>query len=113
MKRKFDVCCMQEVKWKGQGACFVGTLGRRYKLWWSGNDTGFGGVGFLVKEEICGNMVEVRRKSDRVMAIVLSLGRKVMQIIRAYGPQSRRPDSKKKYFYDERRVSGTSEVLVK
>ena len=56
----------------------MGTLGQMYKLWWSGNDAGFGGVGILVKEEISGNVVEVRRKSDRVMAIVLTLGREVM-----------------------------------
>ena len=43
-KRTVDVCCMQEVRWKGQGAWFVGTLGQRYKLWWSENDAGFGGM---------------------------------------------------------------------
>ena len=43
-KRRVDVCCMQEVRWKDQGACFVGTLGRRYKLWWSGNDAESGGI---------------------------------------------------------------------
>ena len=48
----------------------------------------FGGVGILVKEEISGNIVEVKRKSDRVMA---TLGREVMRIICAYLPQSRRP----------------------
>ena len=37
-KRTVNVCCMQEVRWKGQGARFVSTSGRRYKLWWSGND---------------------------------------------------------------------------
>ena len=26
-KRKVDVCSIQEVRWKGQGACFVGTSG--------------------------------------------------------------------------------------
>ena len=50
-KRRVDVCCTQEVRWKGQGARFVGNSGRRYKLWWSVNDAGFGGVGILVKEE--------------------------------------------------------------
>ena len=69
-KRRVDVCSMQEVRWKGQGARFVGTLERRHKLRWSGNDAGFGEVGILVKEEISRNVVEVRRKSDRVMAIV-------------------------------------------
>ena len=77
----------------------MGTLGRRYKLWWSGNDAGFGGVGILVKEEISGNVVEVRRKSDRV--IVLTLGRDVMRVICAYGPQSGRTDAEKVHFYDE------------
>ena len=31
-----------------------------------------------MKEEISGNAVEVRRKSDRVMAIVLTLDREAM-----------------------------------
>ena len=115
-KRKVDVCCIQEARWKGQGARFVGTLGRRYKLWWSGNDVGFGGVGILVKEEISGNVEEVRRKSDRVMAIVLTLGREVMRVICAYGPQSGRPDAEKVHFYDEMGsewdLGSSSEIIV-
>ena len=115
-KRKGDLCCIQEVRWKGQGARFVGTLGRRYKLWWSGNDAGFGGVGVLVKEEISGNVVEVRRKSDRVMAIVLTLGKEVMRVICAYGPQRGRPDAEKVHFYDEMGsewdLGSSSEIIV-
>ena len=94
------MCCIQEVRWKGQGARFVGS-GRRYKLWWSGNDAGFGGARILMKEEISGNVVEVRRKSDRAMAVVLTLGREIMQIICAYGPQSGRPEAEKVRFDDE------------
>ena len=48
-KKTVHVCYIKEVRWKGQGARFVGTSGRRYKLWWSGNDAGSGGVGILVK----------------------------------------------------------------
>ena len=55
----------------------------------------------MVNKEISGNIVEVRRKSDRVMAIVLTLGREVMHVICAYGPQSGRPDAEKVYFYGE------------
>ena len=54
-----DVCCLQEVRWRGQGAQFMGVKGRRYKLWWSGNSDGTGGVGVLVKEELCEKVVEV------------------------------------------------------
>ena len=85
---------------KRQKSSFCGYFGTRYKLWWLGNDAGSGGVGILVKEEISGN-VEVRRKSDRVMAIVLTLGREVIQMICANRPQSRRPDTEKVRFYDE------------
>ena len=55
----------------------------------------------MVEEEICGNVVEVRRKSDRIMAIVLTLGREVMRVICAYGPQSGRLDAEKVCFYDK------------
>ena len=59
--------------------------------------------------------MEVRRKSDRVMAIVLTLGREVMRIICAYGPQSGRPDTEKVRFYDEmaseRDLGSSSEII--
>ena len=54
-----------------------------------------------MKEEISGNVVEVRRKCERVMAIVLILAREVMRIVYAYEPQSRRPDTEKVRIYDE------------
>ena len=66
-----------------------------------------------MKEEISGNVVEVKRKSDRVMAIVLTLGREVMRIICAYGPQSEDQMQRKFIFIVKWEVSGTWEVLVK
>ena len=62
-KRRMNGCCLQEVRWRGKGAQFMGVRGRRYKLRWSGNSDGTGGVRVLVKEEQCEN-IEVRRKSD-------------------------------------------------
>ena len=92
------------------------TSRRRYELWWSGIDAGFGGVGILVKEEISGNVLEVRRKSDRVMAIVLTLVRELILVISAYGPQSGRPDAEKVRFYDEMGsewdLGSSSEIIV-
>ena len=74
---------------------------RMYKLWYSGNDAGSEGVEILVSEKICLNVVEIRRKSDKMMAIVLTFGREVMQIICGYGPQSRRPKLEKVFLCDE------------
>ena len=45
--------------------------GRRYKLWWSGNGDGTGGVEVLLKEKLC-EVVEVRGKSDRVITVVMA-----------------------------------------
>jgi len=73
-----DVCSIQEVRWKNKGVCFLGVVGRRYKLWWSGNSFGSGGVGILMKEELCEKVVEVSRRSDRVMAVVMTFGVKVI-----------------------------------
>ena len=58
-KRRMKVCCLQEVRWRGQLARFMGVKGRRYKFWWSGNSDGTGGVGVLVKEELCEKVVEM------------------------------------------------------
>ena len=100
-KRKVDVCCVQEVRWRGQGTRFLGVKNRRYKLWWSGNDSGMNGVGILVKEELCEKVVEIRRRSDRIMTLVLAFGEKITRVICAYGPQSGRPAAEKEHFYDE------------
>ena len=39
-----DVCCLLEVRWRGQGARMVGMKGRRYRLWWSRKGDGVCGV---------------------------------------------------------------------
>ena len=59
----------------------MGMKGRRYILWWSGNSDGMGDVRVLVKEELCEKVVEVRRKSDRVMTVVMTLEEEVVRIM--------------------------------
>ena len=58
-KREVHMRCLQEVRWRGQGARFVGCRGRRYKLWWSGNNDEIERVEILVKQELCVKVVEV------------------------------------------------------
>ena len=69
-----------------------------------------------MKEEISGNDLEVRRKSDRAMAIVLTLGREVIQIICAYGPLSGRLNTEKVCFYNkmasEWNLGSSSEIII-
>ena len=63
-KRNVDLSCLQEERWRGCGDGLIGAQCRRCKLWWSGNQEGYGGVGFLVKEELYDKVVEVRRVND-------------------------------------------------
>ena len=95
------MCCLQKVRWRGQGALFVGCRSRRYKSWWSGNNDGIEGVGILVKEELCENVVEDRRKSDRVMATVPAFEEEVIRVICAYGPQVGKSDCEKDQIYND------------
>ena len=94
------MCCQEKVRWRGQGARFVGCRDRRYKLWWSGNNDGIGGVGILVKE-LCEKVVEVQRKSDRGMAMVLVFEEEIIQVMSAYSPQVGRSKCEKDQLYND------------
>ena len=65
------MCCLQEVRWRGQGARMLGMKDWRYELWWSGKGYCVGGVGIMVKEVMCEKVVEVRMLSDREMTVVV------------------------------------------
>ena len=100
-KKKVDACGLKEVRWKNDGTRFLGIFGQSFKLWWSGNSSGIGGVGILVKKELCEKVVDIRRKSDRAMVVVLGFGEQVIRVILAFGPPAGRPIEEKLRFYDE------------
>ena len=62
-----------------------------------------------MKEEIFGNIVEVRRKSDIVMAVVPTLGREVMRII-CMGHKAKDLTHRKFIFMMKWRRSGTWKI---
>ena len=95
-----DVNCFQEVRMRGWGARILWMKRRRYMLWWSGKGDGVGGVGVMVKEELCENMVKVTSVSDRVMTLVV-FEEEVLRLICGYAPQSGRRFEEKQSFYDE------------
>ena len=98
-KRMIDVCCLQVVRNRRQGARMLGMKERRYKLWWSGKGGGVGGVGPMMKEEQCGKVVEVRRVSERVMTLVV-YEEEVLRQVCGHAPQSGRSLEEKQYFYE-------------
>jgi exonuclease III len=98
-RRRVDVCVVQETRRKGEAAKFVGAKGRRFKLWWKGDD-GTGGVGVMVKE-LMNKVVEVRRKSARVIVVVMVIAKVTVRVISGYAPQQGRMEEEKDQFYDD------------
>ena len=52
-------------------------------------------------EELCEKIVKIRRKSDRVMTMVLVFEEQIMRVMCAYGPQLGRSDCEKDQFYND------------
>ena len=58
-RRRVDLCCFQETRWKMEGVKQIVGKDSRFKLFWSGNDKGTGGVGVLLAEEWWEKVFEV------------------------------------------------------
>ncbi|KAK3522609.1 hypothetical protein QTP86_027162 [Hemibagrus guttatus] len=69
-RRKVDILCVQETRWKGSKAH---SIGAGFKLFYYGVDSKRNGVGVVLKEEFVRNVLEVKRVSDRVMSLKLEI----------------------------------------
>ena len=74
--------CIEETKWVGVKAREIDG----YKLWYSGGTKARNGVGILVDKELTDRVVEMRRRSDRIMCIKLVEGEEVLHVICVYAP---------------------------
>ena len=50
-RRGVDLCCLQEVRWRGASACMIVGKDSRYKVFWIGKENGNGGIGILLAGE--------------------------------------------------------------
>ena len=99
-RRKVKVCCIQEVRWKGEGSRAL----QGYKLIWKGNSEGTAGVGVLVASELADRIIRVERISDRVIAVDLVIGEQIVKVVSCYAPQTGRSQIEKEEFW--RQVEG-------
>ena len=112
-RRHLDICCVQEMRWRGGRAkcvgsddeCFSVTLWRLiFKvsdeiIYWIGCEEGVSGVGVLVAGRWVGSVVEVRRVRDNVMVLRLVIGKSVLNVVSLYPPQVGRTADEKEKFY--------------
>ena len=115
-RRKIDICCLQEVRYKSQGCTSIGSNEEKYKLWYSGGPEKQNGVGIMMKAELADNVIEVKRYDDRLMKIRMVVGKTIWNILSLYAPQvGRTPQEKAEFwerFEDELGQIPVSEVIL-
>ncbi|KAI5089302.1 histone H4 transcription factor [Silurus meridionalis] len=97
-RRKVDMLCVQETKWKGSKAR---NIGGGFKLFYHGVDGKRNGVGVILKEEYSKSVVEVKRVSDRVMIVKVEVEGMMINVISAYAPQVGCEMEEKERFWSE------------
>ena len=99
-RRKVDVACIQEVKWKGSKARNVG---HSYKLFYQEDTSNRNGVGIILREERTKDILEISRISDRIILLKLACPntKEVTTIISAYAPQQGLSELEKDQFYEQ------------
>ena len=80
-----DICCLQEVRWKGQGAKMIGN---GFKFIWSGGCKAESRVGVIVANWLIGTDVGVERFKDRVIKVIIAIGDVVWEVVFCYCPQT-------------------------
>ena len=83
-RRKVNVLCTQETRWKGAKAREVG---ERYKFYYYGVENGRNGIGIILEKELEELVVEVNRISDQIMWMRLQLNGEIAKILSVYAPQ--------------------------
>ena len=105
-RRGIDLCCVQEVRWRGGNKPKTITgKDSTYKLFWKGNDKGNGGVGIFLAEKWWNKVAGVDRVNDRILALKLLVGQTVTTVISVYAPQQGLDEDEKDSFYDELRAT--------
>ncbi|KAK3567307.1 hypothetical protein QTP86_017622 [Hemibagrus guttatus] len=97
-RRKVDILCVQETRWKGSKAR---SIGAGFKLFYYGVDSKRNGVGVVLKEEFVRNVLEVKRVSDRVMNLKLEIEGVMLNVVSGYAPQVGCELEEKERFWSE------------
>ncbi|KAK3557785.1 hypothetical protein QTP86_000740 [Hemibagrus guttatus] len=97
-RRKVDILCVQETRWKGSKAR---SIGAGFKLFYYGVDSKRNGVGVVLKEEFVRNVLEVKRVSDRVMSLKLEFEGVMLNVVSGYASQVGCELGEKERFWSE------------
>ena len=72
-----------------------------YKLWYTSRDRNHNGVGVIIDKQLIEDVVEVRRKGDKILLIKLIIGREIFNVISVCAPQVGLDGSSKRQFEED------------
>jgi len=72
-----------------------------YKLFWSGNPSGLGGVGIMLAEKWIDTVISVDRLNHRCIQLRFLAGTVIVNTISCYAPQAGLPATDKDALYDQ------------
>ena len=79
-KRKVDILCVPETRWRGSEAR---NIGGGYKLFYHGMDGIRNGLGVILKEEYARNVVELKLRVS-LMCVKVEIEGKVLNVVSGY-----------------------------
>jgi exonuclease III len=85
IRRRVNILCVQETKWKGQKAKEV--KDSDFKLWYTGNTSTKNGVGIVLDKSLMDGVVDIKHQGDMIILVKLLVGDLVFNIISTYAPQ--------------------------
>ncbi|XP_045452741.1 craniofacial development protein 2-like [Melitaea cinxia] len=97
-RRRINIACLQETKWKGQTAREIGA---GCKFYYCGCDGKRNGVGIVLDRELKNKVMDVKRVNDRVIAVKLLIEDSVLNVVSVYAPQTGCDDSMKERFWED------------
>ncbi|ESN90777.1 hypothetical protein HELRODRAFT_90782, partial [Helobdella robusta] len=98
-RRRIDICCLQETRWKSNGVCHVNLDKEKCKLFWNGQKTALKGVRIFVREPLAKKVLGIKRINSRLMWIKLCIEKQTMIIFSAYAPQTGKSEEMKNDFW--------------
>jgi exonuclease III len=85
IRRRVNILCVQETKWKGQKTKEVEDTG--FKLWYTGSMSTKNGVSIVLDKSLKYRVVDIKRQGDMIILVKLVVGDLVFNVISAYAPQ--------------------------
>jgi hypothetical protein len=99
IRRRVNILCVQETKWKGQKAKEVEDTG--FKLWYTGNTSTNNDRVIVLDKSLKDGVVDIKRQGDRIILVKLLVGDLIFNVISAYAPQIGLNESVKMQFCEE------------